>query len=274
MHGMRRGRGDGGVHWDARRQRFIASLTVGYTPAGKRIVRTGSGKTESQARAKLREVMRENADGMAQGPHTLTVAQVVNDWLSFGLNGRSTATVAKCTHLCRTHVVPALGARKVRQLTATDVDRWLAHKAKTLSTRTLQELYQCLNRAMNRAMARDQVKRNVVSLCAVPKGQAGRPSKSLTLAQAIALLRAAEDVGDDYTIVSLVTGARTEEMRPLTWSHVDLVGRPDAEPPAPPSIEVWRSVREGGDTKTRKSRRTIALAELGIRSLRRRHTLQ
>ena len=27
----------------------------------------------------------------------------------------------------------------------------------------------------------------------------------------------------------------------------------------PPSIEVWRSVRDGGDTKTRKSRRTLAL---------------
>jgi hypothetical protein len=47
----RRGRGKGGVHWDEKRQRFIASVTVGYTPAGKRIVRRGSGKTEAQARA-------------------------------------------------------------------------------------------------------------------------------------------------------------------------------------------------------------------------------
>ena len=182
MAGKRRARGDGGVHWDERRQRFIASLTVGYTPAGKRIVRTGSGKTEAQARAKLREVIRDNEDGRRIGPQNLTVAQVVTDWLAYGLNGRSNATVDKCTHLCRTHVIPALGARKLRQLSATDVDRWLAQKAKTLSTRTLQELYQCLNRSMNRAMARDQVKRNVVALCAVPKGQVGRPSKSLTLA--------------------------------------------------------------------------------------------
>jgi len=45
----------------------------------------------------------------------------------------------------------------------------------------------------------------------------------------------------------------------LRWDHVDLVGRPDADPPVPPSIQVWRSVRAGGDTKTRKSRRTLAL---------------
>jgi len=182
MAGKRRGRGDGGVHWDENRQRFIASVTIGYSPSGKRIVRRGSGT-----------------------------------------------------------------------LTATDVDRWLASKAKTLSTRTLQELYQCLNRSVNRAMARDQVKRNVVALCSIPKGQPGRPSKSLTLAQAKSVIQAAAASSlHAYIVVSLLTGARTEEMRALTWDHVDLVGVPEADPPVPPSIEVWRSVRDGGDTKTRK----------------------
>jgi integrase len=61
-------------------------------------------------------------------------------------------------------------------------------------------------------------------------------------------------------VVSLLTGARTEELRALTWSNLDLAGRPKAEPPVPPSIQVWRSVREGGDTKTLKSRRTLELA--------------
>lgn len=54
-------------------------------------------------------------------------------------------------------------------------------------------------------------------------------------------------------------GARTEEVRALRWEHVDLTGRPDAEPPIPPSISVLRSVRDGGDTKTRKFRRRFAL---------------
>jgi hypothetical protein len=41
-------------------------------------------------------------------------------------------------------------------------------------------------------------------------------------------------------------------MRALTWDHVDLDGDPSANPPVPPSIEVWRSVRESGDTRTKK----------------------
>jgi integrase len=57
-------------------------------------------------------------------------------------------------------------------------------------------------------------------------------------------------------------GARatlSPELRALTWQHVDLVGRPKENPPVPPSIEVWHSVRETGDTRTVKSRPTLAL---------------
>jgi len=61
-----------------------------------------------------------------------------------------------------------------------------------------------------------------------------------------------------YVLVSLLTGARTEELRALTWSHVDLTGSLHTDPPIPAHIRVWRSVRAGGDTKTRASRRTLA----------------
>nr|WP_281170559.1 site-specific integrase [Actinokineospora enzanensis] len=54
-------------------------------------------------------------------------------------------------------------------------------------------------------------------------------------------------------------GARTEELRVLTWLHVDLREDGDSEPPKVPHVTVWRSVRAGGDTKTRKSRRSLAL---------------
>jgi integrase len=57
------------------------------------------------------------------------------------------------------------------------------------------------------------------------------------------------------------TGARTEELRALTWSHVDLDGKP-------PSVQLWRSVREGGDTKTRPSRRTLELPNECVVALR------
>ena len=52
-----------------------------------------------------------------------------------------------------------------------------------------------------------------------------------------------------YVVVSLLAGARTEELRALTWSHLDLDGDANAIPPRPPSIQLWRSVGTGGETK-------------------------
>ena len=72
-------------------------------------------------------------------------------------------------------------------------------------------------------MRRDKVKRNVVDLCEVPEGRTGRVSKALTLAQAEAVLQAADKARPRiraYIVVSLLSGARTEEVRALQWSHV------------------------------------------------------
>jgi len=109
----------------------------------------------------------------------------------------------------------------------------------------------------------------------VPQGKTGRPSKALTLAQAEAVLAKAEKSKmRAYIILSLLTGARTEELRALTWDHVDLIGQPEAEPLIPPYIAVWRSVRPGGDTKTKKSRRTLALPKRCIDALVRQKECQ
>jgi integrase len=110
-------------------------------------------------------------------------------------------------------------------------------KSKTSSRRLLG----CLNRSVIRAVVWDKVKRNVVALCGIPKG---------------------------HVVLSLLTGARTEELRALDWNHVDLEGNPKIEPPVPPSIQVGHSVRVGGDTKTKKSRRTLSLPLRCVKALR------
>lgn len=271
----RRSKGDGGLHWDERRQRWIATVTLGYDGRGKRIVKKGSGRTKTEAKRKLREVLRDHEDGVALGDDTYTVKQAVEDWLAFGLNSRDEETRAANESLSRNHVIPHLGARRLRDLTAREVDAWLLGLSERLSTRTLRGVRACLVRAVNRAMARDKVKRNVVLLCTVPTGRPGRPSKSLTTEQARDVLtKTAGDWMHNYIVVSLLTGARTEELRALKWQHVHLDGIPSASPPVPAYVEVWRSVRSGGDTKTRKSRRTLALPSRAVDALRRQRVEQ
>jgi len=268
----RRSRGDGGLRWDTTRERWIAEVTIGYTPAGKRIVRRGSGKSKTAAKEKLKEILRDHEDSIALAAgNGYTVAHAVNDWLtSYELSGHDTNTIRTVHCLVDKHIVPDLGARKLADLSADDVDRWLAEKSKTMVTSTLRNLMSILRRAITRAQARDRVKRNVVMLCDCPVGKGkGRPSKALTMGQAEAVLSAAEKSGmRGYIVVALLTGARTEELRALSWDHVDLEGNPAASPPVPPNVKVWRSVRTGGDTKTRKSRRSLAMPQRAVDALK------
>jgi integrase len=140
-----------------------------------------------------------------------------------------------------------------------------------------------LERTIRHAEADDLVGRNVAALVKAPRGRSGRPSKSFTLEEAKALLAAAEGTRLHACVVlSLLAGLRSEEARALRWDHV-VTWADDSAGWQPVStagfgsasaggdrfaIYVWRSERHGGDTKTEKSRRTLALPRRCVEALR------
>jgi hypothetical protein len=78
-----------------------------------------------------------------------------------------------------------------------------------------------LRRAIRRAQPRDMVARNAADLVTTPRGRKGRPSKALTLGQAIAVpAEARRHWLYAYVAIGLRTGVRTEDARALQWSHV------------------------------------------------------
>ena len=103
---------------------------------------------------------------------------------------------------------------------------------------------------------------------AVAAGGKTAAYKSLTFEQAVALIGAARSYGLYAYVLSLLVGVRTEEARALRWDHVDVEGNPDAKPPVPPHVDVWRSVRAHADTKTKKSRRSLGLPKMAAEVLR------
>jgi|tagenome__1003787_1003787.scaffolds.fasta_scaffold20971416_4 integrase len=259
---QRRARGEGGVSWNQQRQRWVAEKTVGYDGRGRRIVRKASGTSQSMALRELAKRVKAYEAGMVVRSEHYLVRQAVEDWLEHGQGDVDDSTRTRNRILCRTHVIPQLGGRKLRELRPDEVDAWLKECSGTLATSTLRRLRADLVQVVRRAMRRGFVDRNVVELCEVPRGGNGRPSKSLTLRQAEEVLtRTLKDPLHPYIVMSLLTGARTEEVRALRWEHVHLEVHP-------PNVEVWRSVRRTGDTKTRKSRRTIALPALVVERLK------
>src|SRR5258706_8690096 len=257
----RRGHGEDSIYFDQANSCWVGSVSLGYSPDGRRRRRTVRGRTKTEVRDKLRS-LREDIAASVKAPAAYTVQRAVDDWLASGLDGGSASTAAKY-RLVLKPLVERLGRANLRELTADDVCVTLNALAESRSGATVAITHNALTRAIRHAEARDLVRRNVSALIDTPKGQAGRPSKALSIKQARALLDAASDLGRHrvgaYVVLCLHTGIRTEEARALLWEHVDLDGKPGADPPVPPSIAVWRSVREHGDTKTQMSRRTLAL---------------
>ena len=266
----RRGYGEDGIYFDHRADcrdsahhrtcagRWRGVVSLGFDAEGKRIRKKVSGKTRTEVKDKLRELHSELDTGVrtTQG---YTVEKAVADWLAEGLPGRTAKTVDVYRDALRP-LLAVIGTIPLKDLTVQDVRTALAKMAATHATGTLQKAHNCLTRAVRHAEGQDLVRRNVSALVDTPRGREGRPSQSMTLEQASALLEAAEKSRlHAFIVLCLLTGVRTEEARALTWDHVDL----DAG-----TILVWRPVRAHGDTKTNRSRRTLKLPEIAVEVLR------
>jgi hypothetical protein len=122
----RRSRGEGALYWDESRQRWMAAVDVGFSPTGKRQRQWVTGKTKTEAKQKLLALRRDQSDGLPTEHRTYTVREAVESWLEHGLTGRDEHTVTNRTILARTHVIPALGNRRLVDLTSEEIDSWLA----------------------------------------------------------------------------------------------------------------------------------------------------
>ncbi|MEO3889111.1 site-specific integrase [Nonomuraea sp. B5E05] len=262
---------------------YTGAISLGFGPDGKRQRLKRKAKTKTAVKDKLIKAVKALESGVTAS-ETYTVRDAVNDWLSKGLKGRSENTVTKQRILAETHVIPRLGKMKLQQLRADHVDEWLDTLSGDLATRTLRDVHSVLKRAIRQAQARDLVLRNVAELVTTPTGKDGRPSKALTRHQADAMLQAAASFElHAYVVLSLTTGVRTEEARALRWDHV-VAWIPSLKAWQPVTeagfkhkrfaIYVWRADRVGGDTKTRKSRRTLELPKLAAEALRHHHARQ
>jgi len=295
----RRRRGEDGISFEHRgpcrdpeRHRHCpglwrGELTIRYTEDGRRERRKVSGTTKAAVVDKLRQLRSDLDRGIVPktGYANYTVRQAARDWLANGLDGRSAKTVKKNENVLEP-ILKVIGARKLRDLTAGDVRQALSVMAAGYSSAAVTMGHLALKRAIRHAEANDVVSRNVAALADTPKGRQGRPSKSLTLDQAVAIIAAAKalpvmelrpglkdvrrpaELMYAYIVLSLLAGLRTEEARALRWDHVDLDGDSDAAPAVPPHVAVWRSVRVHGETKTERSRRTLGLPQVAADALR------
>jgi integrase len=265
-----RSRGEGGVHFEHRGEckdparhrnckgRWRGEVIVGHKPGGGReIKRRVSGRTKTEATENLKKLQGEIAVGLKPAAADYTLDKAATDWLASLDNSDVEARTVRKNLDVINPLLASIGELALRDLEVTDVERALKAMAATYASSSVVMGHNALDRTLDYAIARKLIGVNVSKLAPTPKGQAGRPSKAMTLEQVAALLAVTAGWLKAYVALSVGVGLRTEEARALTWPHVHL-------DTTPAHVEVWRSIRSSGDTKTQKSRRTLALPQLAV----------
>lgn len=205
------------TYWEAR-------ITTGYDPGtGKQIMRSFSGKTQKEVRAKIQQAAVELSNGTYQEPSRLTVSGWLEEWVeSFVKPTVKPLTLSAYSASIKTHISPSIGNIKLQALRGTHVQKlYNIMKDSGLSIKTIKNTAAILHKAFAIAVKQGLMAANPCDAAEVPKGKA-REITPLSDAQIPLFLEAIQ--ADPYCnafALCLLAGLREGECLGLSWEQVD-----------------------------------------------------
>ncbi len=244
-------------------------------PDGTRHRRMVRGRTSAEARDKLDELRDRLRKGSLEPAKVGTVGDYMARWLERERQRLRPATWRQREQYTRCYIVPAVGRRPIAKLTPADVEGMTAGMvARGLSPRSAAHARVILRRALGDATRDGLVHRNAAALARPPRvtGRTIEPGRDYLDAPQLRRLLA---VATDHRIGALVTlaattGLRQGELLGLSWNDVDWNGGTLTIRRS--LARAWGSGRAAyalAEPKTKRSRRTIHVADVAIDALRR-----
>ena len=263
MAKTRRANSEGSI-WKRSDGRWVAAV---ITDNGKRIYRYG--KTRTEVHAKLQELLREREIGLEVDTSRQTMGDFLVGWLVSRKNSLRSNTYLRYHQLIHIHAIPEIGKIKLAKLRPHHLEKLYAKKLDSgLSPTTVRHLHARIHTALEQALRRGLVFRNVASLVIAP-ARAYTEMRSLTPQEAKKVLKAARgDRLEALYVLALTSGLRRGELFALSWSNVNLENK---------TLKVAGALLADGTIappKTLKSRRHVALTKLAIEALQRRRIIQ
>jgi len=228
-------------------------------------------KTRQEVARLLAEALRDRDKGLPIIEERQTLEQYLARWFEMIQPTIGPTSFKKYRQQLLLHVAPTLGVFSLAKLSAQQLQLLYAAKLKEgLSGTTVNLLHKIIHRALDDALRLGLVQRNVADMVDPPRRQPFEMNP-LTLDQARALLSAAAGTRHEALChLALSTGMRRGELLALTWRHVDLDQG---------ILQVRATLKryDGrffiAETKTRRSRRRIALTPSVCDTLRRHRAL-
>lgn len=278
----RRANGEGSIR-KRKDGRWEGRYTAGYDPnTGKRVTKSVLGKTQAEAKEKLRAALEKAQQVDVLRADDYTVASWLRTWYELYSKPNVRPSTANYYHRSiERHIIPRMGNVKLSQLTSRDLQKLYrdlqengrlreVQKAKKpgLSNATVRGIHMMLHNALDRAVKERLILRNPTEDCIIPKIEK-QEMKILHPEDMSAYLAAAEKHNAlPMFYLELVSGVRKGELVALLWDDLDPERRTI-------SVSKQAAVRNGEITisrpKTETSVRKISIPQEAVDLLIQEH---
>jgi integrase len=218
----------------------------------------------SAARAELRRLLRSGDTGEHVAPDKLTLGAWVEQWIAAGAPGRrrkrvGRRTLARYAELLRCHVVPALGARQLQQLQATEIDALYQKLEGRIAPRTSHHVHIVLGSCLSTAVRKGLLSTSpLLRAEKVPSPGESDHGIALDQDQLQVLVQGFKgSVLFPIVAVAALTGARRNEILALQWRDLNIESK---------TLRIERAVEQVHgeplvlkEPKTARGKRTITI---------------
>ena len=258
--------------------RWQGQYVSGYDPeTGKPRRHTIYGKTQKEVAEKLRAATSSIDNGTFQEPRKITVAEYAAEYMTTHVATLTDSTQRSYEKNLRLHILPALGTRRLTDLTHREVQRFassLGAGGKGLAPKTVHTIFGTLHALLTAAQRDEILQRNVADFCSLPRVTQTR-AKAITSAelnQFLDLIR--KDEFYYLFFLDIFSGMRQSEILGLRWADIDwnrnsLVVRKQLQQKCKKGDYSYTLI----DPKENKQRRII-LAETAMLTLQKQRTKQ
>ena len=217
--------------------RWEGRYTAGYDPdTGKRIIKNVLGRTQAEAKEKLKAAVEQAQQVDITRTDEYTVATWLRAWYDlYAQPNIRQATADRYKLMIETYTIPRIGKLKLKKLTSRDLQKMYknlmehgrvntksGHGNPGLSSTTVRSVYLMLHSAFERAVKERLIPRNPTDDCIAPKVQKVE-MKTLLPEHLKSYLDAANARGVlPMFYLELTTGIRRGELVALLWTDLDL----------------------------------------------------